>query len=523
MEGNFHLLLHNVGSLVSGIVALALAIFTFFNNPKKTVNLAITGANISVAIFCFSHLIGTNVIDHVLSKQILMFNLSVIFAGVFSLHTVFAIIHKEKEKRFIIILTYFVGISMTIFFLVFPDTFLLDSVQKLYLPNYYNPGNYHWVFRAIFEIILPLYLMYELYSDYRSNPNPIESNRAKYFLFTVTPAYLISFIPVLLVFDIPIDPAWGIWFVPLYTIPLVYGIVTYELVDIKIIARKAFLYGVAIASVSGLIVLFNFINQYVESSYPGFPFWITPFVSSIAAVAIGVFVWKKMREGELLKYEFITVVTHKFRTPLTHIKWAAENLSKSNLSADDKTQLGYIEGSNSKLVELTNLLMNVSETENSSYSYRMERGDLSPIIEEVSNSLASAMATRQINIIKNIEQNIYTQFDNARIKFVIQVLMENAMHYTPEKGNISIALSRKDKDVVFSVRDTGIGIPKDEVPLLFSKFYRGHQAKLADTEGMGIGLFLSKEVIVRHHGRIWGESEGLNKGSTFSFSLPTVK
>ena len=129
---------------------------------------------------------------------------------------------------------------------------------------------------------------------------------------------------------------------------------------------------------------------------------------------------------------------------------------------------------------------------------------------------------KNLNINKNINPDLITLYDETRIKFVIQIFIENAIHYTKERGTIDINLYKKDNDIIFSVHDTGIGMDKNGLSMVFSKFYRASEARAIDTEGIGIGLFIAKEVIKRHKGTIWAESEGIDKGSTFSFSLPIL-
>jgi signal transduction histidine kinase len=434
-----------------------------------------------------------------------------------------AALHREKEKRRMIILIYVIGVGLSIFYLLFPQTFLLPSVPKMYFPNYYVPGNFYWISRVIFQIIVPLYFVYELIRTYRHSPDYIEKNRILYFTISLSLGWFFGVIPVLLIYNVLIDPAWGIFSAILFLLPFSYAVVRYELLDIKIVAKRAFVYGISVAVVGSVIVLSDSLNQSIESLYPGFPFWLMPIVLAFIAVALGVLVWGKLRDNDILKYEFITTVTHKFRTPLTHIKWASENLSKSALSPEDLTQIGYIESADDKLVELTGLLMNVSGTEDSGYQYHMSRGDLSALAEEVASSVAEQSFIKKIQVFKDIQPGIYATFDESRIHFIIQTFIENAVHYTPEGGNISISVHRAGKKVLFSVKDSGIGIARDELPRLFTKFYRGYQARLADTEGMGIGLYMSKNIILRHGGKIWGESDGHDKGSTFSFSLKTVE
>jgi len=242
-------------------------------------------------------------------------------------------------------------------------------------------------------------------------------------------------------------------------------------------------------------------------------------VAIVLLISIFSIIWKKNKKLEALKQEFITSVAHKFRTPLTHIKWASENLSSRLTSEDDKAQLTYIKNADEKLVELSSLLMNISEAENQSYEYNIKKNSISNIVEEIADGHKEQYTIKKLNVIKDIQPDIVTDFDESRIKFVIQTFTENAMHYTPLNGTIHISLIQTGKDIVFSVKDSGIGISQDELPKLFNKFYRGNNAKLSDSEGMGIGLYMSKEIINRHGGKIWAYSQGEGKGSIFSFSL----
>jgi signal transduction histidine kinase len=296
-------------------------------------------------------------------------------------------------------------------------------------------------------------------------------------------------------------------------------------VMLKIITAQVFIYGIAIACGAGILILLNFFQQRIQAAQPEFPFWLIPLFVASGGVLIGVAIWKHMRQSDLLKYEFITVVTHKLRNPLTHIKWAAENLSKENLSPDAKTQIEFIDSANTKLVELTSLLMNVSEAENNGYAYSLTKNNLTECVDDIIFSLKLAADSRRVTLVKNYSttEPLFANFDLGRLKFVIQTFIENAIHYTAEKSSVIVSISKKETEILFSVKDSGIGISPEELPLLFSKFYRGKQAKLTDTEGMGIGLYISKEVLARHQGRIWAESEGSGKGSTFSFALPTPK
>ncbi len=109
--------------------------------------------------------------------------------------------------------------------------------------------------------------------------------------------------------------------------------------------------------------------------------------------------------------------------------------------------------------------------------------------------------------------------DVEKIRLSVQNLLDNALRYTPAGGSVTISLNRDKKDVEFSIKDTGLGIPKDQQNRVFAKFFRAANVMRTDTEGSGLGLFIAKNIIEAHDGRIWFESEE-NRGSAFHFTLP---
>lgn len=519
MEINIHLLIHNIVTIASAVASLGVALFSFLNGKRQTANIAISLTFVGVAVFFTSHIIGVNIANPELSKQILMFNLVMFLIGAFNLHAVLALTENDKSKRWLVIFMYAAAAIFTILFVIFNNLFLLPSAPKMYFPNYYVPGSMNWVRVAfLYVITVPLCLYYIALAYFKAK-TVNEKNQLKYLFVTMVVGYSIAYIPNFLVYGIKIDPLWGTPAALVFIIPFLYGSVQYGLFNVRIIAKQAFYYSLMVALIGGFIALLNFSSRWIVSAYPDFPVWIIYFASAVLAVTISVIIWQKLRDGDMLKYEFITIMTHKFRTPLTGIRWAAENLSKANLTEAEATQVGYIKSENAKLVEITNLLMSVSDAENESFGYNSKPDDLSKMADEVATSLSNPASEKGVEIIKKLTPEIYANFDPSRLKFIIQVFIENAIHYTPKNGKIAVSVYRDGRNAVCSVSDTGIGIAKEEIPLLFTKFYRGRKAKLSDTEGMGIGLFVSKEIIIKQRGKIWAESEGVDKGSTFYFSL----
>jgi signal transduction histidine kinase len=428
----------------------------------------------------------------------------------------------SRNSKKLIAFVYLSALFFVVYFLLNGRDMFLESVPKMFFPNYYEPGMLSWIRIVFLHGICVPFSMTLMYMKMRAEIDIKEKRRHKFFIWAIFLGYFFSVIPNLLVYNIPINPSLGMIFSITFIIPLFYATLKYEMFSVRIIAKQALMYSIAVVIMGTLITLFNYTEQLVRSVYPGFPVWVIPLISSIIAITVGIIVWRHLREGDVLKYEFITVVTHKFRTPLTHIKWASENLEKEIKGDDNIEQIKYIQTANEKLVELTDLLVNVSGTENDEFKYKYERTNLSELAKDVVATVISQFDSKKIEVKENYNDNVWVQIDTSRIKFIIQTFVENAFHYSLDKG-ISVNCSVENGNAVFKVIDNGIGIPKDEIQRLFSKFYRGKQAKLSDTEGMGIALFVSKEIIEKHNGKIWAESKGENLGSTFAFSLPAVR
>lgn len=517
---NIELLITNVGFIFSLAVCLGLGILVFIRRRKgaSQANIIFFLATIATCIWQASYVIGINLYDPHASQIAFMFNLVTLFLVILYTHLILVITNRfTTRNKNILVTLYIIATCFVLYFGLFPNSLLLPSKPLLYLPNFFVPGPLYFL-QDFFFFIIFFFLLFQLYiSYYRANHEM--RNRLKYFILAYLFGFGVALVPEFLLYGINVNPLISS-LVGLYTIPMAYAIIKYDVININLLAKRAFGYASGVTGVTLFILLVNYINNIITQLLPSFPQWILPLMSAILAVALGVFVWRKIKEVDVLKYEFLTTITHKFRTPLTHIKWAAENLSKSSLSRDNQYQVNYIEEANAKLVGLTNLLMNMSETENATYEYHIERQDIGSLALETLTIFDNHIKAKQIHVEQKITREAYAFCDVDRIKFVLQVFIENAIHYNSPGGILSVSVQIDDHSIVCKVSDSGIGTPKEEIPLVFTKFYRGNRARLIDTEGMGIGLFMSKGIINRHHGRIWAESEGIGKGSTFAFSLP---
>ncbi|PCI29063.1 hypothetical protein COB52_02955 [Candidatus Kaiserbacteria bacterium] len=233
--------------------------------------------------------------------------------------------------------------------------------------------------------------------------------------------------------------------------------------------------------------------------------------------------YAKLEELGQLKSDFVSVVAHQLRTPLSVTKWSLDMLweiSKKTLTPDEVRVLLRGKESNERMIRLVDNLLNVDLHEVGKVQYSFNSMSLIEQTESVVEQLMPVATKRNITLTLTSEEGIPNiNGDDEKLSSVIQNLIENALKYTPKGGSVSVEVIKKEEKVVVSVKDTGIGIPKAEKDQLFKKFYRGENAIKTITEGSGLGLFIAQKIIRRHGGKIWFESE-VGNGATFYFTIP---
>ena len=226
-----------------------------------------------------------------------------------------------------------------------------------------------------------------------------------------------------------------------------------------------------------------------------------------------------------MKSEYLTIMSHKFLTPLNGIKWTAPSLLDEAVKDVDKERfVKNIIKSTDTLIELTSRLLRVTEMEEGSFTYKSESIDLEKIIENAVKDRRDDVAKRNITMTFNKTITLIPKVvaDADRIKVVVDNFIDNAIKYTKNKGKIDVTLEVEGKNIKYSVKDNGIGIAAKAQADIFSKFFRDDRAIAMHTEGSGLGLFITKNIIEEHGGKV-GFISTENKGSTFFFTLPIKK
>jgi histidine kinase len=229
---------------------------------------------------------------------------------------------------------------------------------------------------------------------------------------------------------------------------------------------------------------------------------------------------EKLHQVETMRRQLIGDVSHELRTPLTAIKGSMEGLMDGILPASDETYQ-QIHQEADRLNRLVDDLQELSRVEAGAYELDLRPTQLAPLLETVSKRFRQQFETKRVGLGLNLPAGLPRVLaDEHRILQVLSNLTANALQYTPVGGTVTINAARAGESVQITVRDTGAGIAPDHLAQLFDRFYRVDKSRSrAAGGGSGIGLTIAKYLVEAHGGKIWVESEGIGRGSAFSFTL----
>jgi len=227
---------------------------------------------------------------------------------------------------------------------------------------------------------------------------------------------------------------------------------------------------------------------------------------------------------ERLKTEFVSLAAHQLRSPLSAIKWTLRMMIDGDLGKITKTQKDFLEKtyrSNERMVNLINELLSITRIEEGRYIYRPTLAQLEEVCQSVIKSFQDEIKKRNLKFKfqKPREKLPKVLIDTEKMKLVVGNLIDNAIRYNKPGGKVTVSINRGIKEIEFKVEDTGVGIPEDQQKRVFTKFFRAANVMRMETEGTGLGLFVTKNIVEAHGGKIWFISEE-NKGTTFYFALP---
>ncbi len=234
---------------------------------------------------------------------------------------------------------------------------------------------------------------------------------------------------------------------------------------------------------------------------------------------------KNLKKLDRLKTAFISNASHELKTPMTPIIGYSQLLLKDK--SLNEMQRQYINGIRMASLKLKNLvgdLIDISKIESDYLQLNIELIDFKSLIELCISDLEFQIKIKNLKIIKNLCEDIKLRIDKDRILQVLTNLFSNSIKYTHSEGIIEISTKVKNGNYIFSIKDNGIGIDDNEKDIIFKRFGKIKAVNISkndvDMQGTGLGLYITKEIIKLHGGKIWFESEGKNKGTTFFFTIP---
>lgn len=228
----------------------------------------------------------------------------------------------------------------------------------------------------------------------------------------------------------------------------------------------------------------------------------------------------QLEQVETMRRQLIGDVTHELRTPLTSIKGYMEGLVDGVLPANPET-FNQIHHEADRLSRLVDDLQELSRVEAKAYSLDVRSVSVSSLVQTTLKRLSPQATTKRITLRSSLPADLEPVLaDEDRITQVLVNLVANAVQYTPEDGEVIISALPHGNEIHVSVTDTGIGIPHEHLANLFTRFYRVDKSRSRNAGGgSGIGLTIARHIVEAHGGKIWVQSAGDGKGSTFSFSL----
>jgi len=235
---------------------------------------------------------------------------------------------------------------------------------------------------------------------------------------------------------------------------------------------------------------------------------------------------EKQREIEILsdsKLDFINIVMHEAKSPLTSIMGYTDLLSSQNLGSITESQkepLEIIKRQSKRILDMVNDLLNLARLESGKTKLEKKPTQLAEIAGHVVEEMRPSIDSKKLALIQEFSPDTPPiKMDEDKIAEVFTNLLSNAIKFSKEGGKIFLSVSYNEREVIFSIRDEGLGIDPIDFPHIFEKFYRASKES-AERKGTGLGLALSKSIIEAHGGRMWVVSAGLGMGAVFSFALP---
>ncbi|MEK7564873.1 MAG: ATP-binding protein [Patescibacteria group bacterium] len=526
---------YQVTLFIGGVIALISSLTVYYDGPKKAENIGWFLSNFFAAIWSFGYLlmISTKNYEQAYLSNIVL-HWAAIFIPLFYFFFALAITNTYEKYKNVFYLYSVMGIVLEI---LNPSRNFVTDVFPKYIFNFAPNAGYLYKYFTIYffaVVISALLIIYRSLKD-PSNSEKIDKLRIKYIFIASVFGFAGGSSVFLLTFNIPIPP-YSLALFSLYPIVITFAILKHHLFNVRVIATELFIFSLWMF----IIIKILFSQDITER--------ISNIILLAITIAVGILliksVWKEVRNREKLekmsiqlavandelkrvdaaKSEFLSIVSHQLRTPLTAIKGYISMMIEGTYGKLEEIQNGTLEKvfqSAERLIVLVNDLLNLNRIEDGRIIYTFAPVDIAQMIDDAIFDLKSMAENKGLKLAWIKPHGLPMAWADAdKIRQVVINFIDNSIKYTAS-GNVNVSLRLENDYLVYAVKDTGVGMTPEGKNRLFRKFERGEGGRLMYTEGTGLGLYVAKLMTEAHKGTVSGESEGKDKGSTFSIRIPT--
>ncbi len=516
----------SIPPILSSLLFLVLGVFIYFQNKKSTAHLTFLFICITTFWWQFSWFFLFNTQNKTLAEIIVKVgHIGIILLPVIFLHFVISFLHKtDRFNKWVLYVFYFITL---LFELSLFTNYLINGYYK-YFWGFYPKANFLHPFFILFMVISVVRMSYLLLAAIRQKTiNFYGRLQIQYILIAII-FYTFAASDFLVNYGFEFYPM-GFISILFFLGAIGYAIAKYRLMDVKIILTEILVLIIALLLLGQFLTSVNHF-EYIWKGILLLVFLIFGYLL-IKSVILEIKrrtelqrLYQQVNKLSKAKSEFISIASHQLRTPLTAIKGYISMIIEGvygKLSEKQASPLENVYQSSERLIKLVNDLLNLSRLEAGKIEFKPEPAFLENIVFSVAEELKINAEKKGLymKIMKPSASLPEIMIDQDKLRQVILNIIDNAIKYT-QAGGITVALKQLDFWVRITVSDTGEGMAKEEMAGLFQTFTRAHAGTRLNIEGAGIGLYVAKKFVEMHKGKIWAESQGRGKGSTFFIELP---
>ena len=524
------MLFYAITGLINAVGSAFLGLFVYLKNRKENINKTFGLLCLSIVLWSFPYYIWqlSNTEKTALFwSRVLM--VGAIFIPVTYLHFVFTFLGLYQKKKKFLIFSYIVAFIFLILNFT-PLLFVKKVVPELSFPFWPKPGIAYPPFLLMFfgYIIYGCYLLFNAYQKRTG----IERTQISYFLIASLIGFPSGATNYLLWYGIPTPPYWNV-LVILFPVLTTIGITRHYLFEIRVILTEALVIATGLALLIQAVVAETVLLKVLGGAL--FVFFVIFGYQLVRSVIREIELraeleraYKELERIDMAKTEFLSMASHQLRTPLGIIKGYISMMLEGDYGEipeklKEKLKNTYV--SNDRLVKLVNDLLDITRLEMGKIELNLERASIGEIISGVVEEMKTVAEKKGLYLkwepLRQAQGKplLEMSLDKNKIRQVILNLIDNGIKYT-EKGGITITSKIKDNRLQIEVRDTGVGMGKEEIENLFEIMARGRAGLQYWMQGTGLGLYTARKFVEMHGGRVWAESPGKDKGSIFYVELP---